>query len=291
MGRLALIDGVALLPADAKISIYDRAFLYGDSVFETIRTYAGELFALTEHIQRLEDSAQKIGLDLPVPAEVLETETRRGVEEAGNDESYARVMLTRGSGPVGLDPALATKGRRVVLIEPLVMPPASYYRDGIGAHCVETVRASDAAHSAKLGNYLASALALRTARDAGAEEALVVNREGLVVEGPTSNLFAVLKGELVTPPLEAGILAGITRGRVLALAAEQGIAVRFRALTIAELQQADELFLTSTIREIVPVVRVDGLTIGDGKPSEITRKLHRALRHLVGLGGRLPFES
>ena len=291
MGRLVLIDGEAFAPADAKISVYDRAFLYGDSVFETIRTYGGALFALDEHIRRLGESAVKIGLDLPVEPALLDAETRRGVAEAGNAESYARIVLTRGSGPLGLDPTLAAAPRRVILIEPLQTPPPSYYRDGIEARTVETVRASDAVHSAKLSNYLASALALRSARQAGAEEALVVNREGHVVEGPTSNLFAVMAGKLVTPPLDAGILAGITRARVLSLAEEQGIDIDYRALTVEEVKTAAELFLSSTIRELVPVVKVDGVTLGDGKPGEMTRLLHRALRRLVGLGGRLPHEE
>jgi branched-chain amino acid aminotransferase len=291
MGRLVLIDGEVYAPAEAKISVYDRAFLYGDSVFETIRTYGGRLFALDEHIDRLAESAAKIGLGLPVSPDVLEAETRFGVEEAQNPETYARVVLTRGSGPLGLDPTLGAVPRRVILIEPLQMPPPSYYRDGIEARTIQTVRASDAVHSAKLSNYLASALALRSAREAGAEEALVVNREGQVVEGPTSNLFVVKGGKLITPPLDAGILAGITRARVLGLAEEQGIGIEYRAMTVAELQAADELFLSSTIRELVPVVKVDGVVLGDGKPGEITRLLHRSLRRRVGLDGRLPHEG
>lgn len=291
MARVVLIDGQSV-PADkACISVYDRGFLYGDSVFETIRTYAGKLFALEEHLNRLADSAEKMGFSLPVSQEVLAQETRRGVAQAQHEgETYARVMVTRGTGPLGLDTALAEGPSRVILIQELQMPPVEHYRDGISALCVETVRASDAANSAKIGNYLASALALRAAREAGAAEALVVNRDGFVVEGTTSNIFAVADGRIITPAIEVGILAGITRANVLQLLAEQQIDVELRALTPDALRGLDELFLTSSIREVLPIVRVDGEPIGTGQPGEITRKIHRAFRRLVGLGGRLPHE-
>lgn len=290
MGRLAVIDGIVRAPAEAVVSVYDRGFLYGDSVFETVRTYGGVLFALDEHLSRLEDSALKMGLELPVPRSELADETTRAVAAAGNEESYARIMLTRGSGPVGLDPELAEKALRVILVEPLSVPPPDHYEHGIKAHCVETVRASDAADNAKLGNYLASALALRKARQAGAHEALVVNRDGLVVEGTTSNVFAVKDGVLVTPPLDSGVLAGITRQRVLDIAGAEGLKVELRAMTPDEIVQSDELFLTSSIREILPVVSVDGRQISDGRPGPLTRRLHRGFRRLVGMDGKLPFE-
>ncbi len=291
MSRVVVIDGEVVPPERAFISVYDRGFLYGDSVFETIRTYGGELFALEEHLSRLHDSAAKMGIDMPVDVATLAEETRRGVALSGNPESYARVMLTRGTGPLGLDTALAEGPCRVILVEPLVTPPPEHYANGISAWCVETVRASDAADSAKLGNYLASLLALRKARAAGAVEALVVNRDGLVVEGTTANVFAVKDGALITPPLDIGVLAGITRARVLAIAAELGIPVEERALTREQIQAVDELFLTSSIREILPVVRVDDVAIGSGQPGEITRKIHRAFRRRLGLDGRLPHEQ
>jgi branched-chain amino acid aminotransferase len=290
MTRLAVIDGEVFAPEEARVSVYDRGFLYGDSVFETVRTYAGVLFCLDEHLRRLEESAAKIGLALPIPRDALGEETRRAVAQAANPESFARIMLTRGSGPLGLDTALAEAALRVTLIEPLVMPPVEHYRDGISTRCIETVRASDAADNAKLGNYLASALALRKARDAGAVEALVVNRLGLVVEGTTANVFAVISGKLVTPALEAGILEGITRHYVIDLARERGIEVELRALRPDEIVLVDELFLTSTIREILPVVSVDGQSIGNGRPGPVTQSLHRAFRTLVGMDGKLPFE-
>lgn len=291
MGRLAIIDGQRRPPEQATISVYDRGFLYGDSVFETIRTYGGRLFALEEHLERLEESAEKMGFALPVGREELAAETRTGVEASGNEESYARVMVTRGVGPLGLDTTLAQGPCRVILVEPLKTPPAEHYRTGIDAICVETVRASDAAESAKIGNYLASALALKKAKEAGAHEALVVNRDGLVVEGTTANIFVVRRGRLCTPDLGIGVLAGITRKEVLAAAEAMDITVDFATLTPAEILGVDEVFLTSSIRELMPVVRVDGHPIGDGEPGEITRQLHRAFRKRVGLDGRLPHEG
>ncbi len=291
MSRLVLIDGVSTPSERAQVSVYDRGFLYGDSVFETIRTYGGRLFALAEHIDRLARSASSVGIQLPVSTEQLAEETLRAVREAGNAESYARVMITRGSGPVDLDTASAEQPLRVVMVQPLTTPPVEYYRDGILVRCIETVRASDAAGSAKLGNYLASALALRLARDAGAAEALVVNRDGLVVEGPTSNVFLVKQGTIVTPPLEIGVLPGITRAIVIELAGELGLAVDFAAYPAERVVESDEIFLTSSIREVIPVVQVDDTVIGDGKPGRITGLLHRAFRQRVGLDGELPHDD
>lgn len=292
MGRLAIIDGVVLAPEDAKVSVYDRGFLYGDSVFETVRTYGGKPFALSEHLQRLRTSAKALGIRLPVGVQGLAREVMAAVDEAGNSESRVRIIISRGKGPLGLDSELALEPLRVVLVEPLEPPPAEQYRDGIAVICVQTVRASDAVHSAKLSNYLASVLALQDARATGAHEALVVNRDGFVVEGTTCNVLAFCaeatatkeRSVLCTPPLESGVLAGITRAFVLELATEIGFDVRFRSFTPAQIRAADEVFLTSSIRELLPVVRIDGESIGDGKPGRLTRQLHAAFREKVGLG-------
>jgi branched-chain amino acid aminotransferase len=292
MTRLASIDGTIHQPEDAKISVYDRGFLYGDSVFETIRTYGGEPFALPDHMARLERSAERVGIEMPIPAADFAMEIRRAVRAARNPESYARAMLTRGSGPVGLDPALAAAPLRVVLVEPLNPPPAAFYRDGVAVVTVRTERAGDAAQGgAKVGNYLASLLALRTAKAAGAHEALILDASGHVIEGTTSNVFLVRGGEIVTPPEQAGILPGITRAHLLEIAAEIGRPVRLAAVTPADLAAADEVFLSSSIREVLPVIRVDANVVGDGRPGPVTRALHAAFRARVGLGAEpMPWE-
>lgn len=312
MSRLVSINGVIFRPEEAKVSVYDRGFLYGDSVFETIRTYGGAPFALGEHLARLERSAGRIGIPLPVSREELAREVDAllraarapGAGEPGApQESYLRVMLTRGSGPLGLDPSLASEPLRVILVEPLKPLPSSIYRDGVGVITVRTTRASDAAPGAKVSNYLESLLALREARAAGAHEALILDPAGNVVEGTTSNVFLVERGArapggaaappaaLITPPDEAGLLAGITRAHVMDAAAELGIPVRREPVTVARLLAADEVFITSSLREIVPVVRVDAHPIGAGAPGATTRALHTAFRGKAGLAGApLPWE-
>lgn len=292
MTRLASIDGVLHQPEEARVSVYDRGFLYGDSVFETVRTYGGEPFALPEHMARLERSAARVGIAMPLSPADFGLEVRKAIRAARNPESYVRAMLTRGAGPVGLDPALASAPLRVILIEPLALPPAAVYRDGVSVVTVRTERAADAAHGAKIGNYLANLLALQTAKAAGAHEALILDVHGHVIEGTTSNVFLVRGRDLVTPPEDAGILAGITRAHVVEIAVQNGHGVRFEALTPADLAAADEVFLTSSIREIVPVVRVDDRVIGSGKPGPVTRVLHAAFRARIGLGADpMPWEA
>ncbi len=291
--RLAYIDGQRFQPEEARVSVYDRGFLYGDSVFETLRTYGGKLYALDEHMQRLEESAGKILMELPMSREALAAETAEAVAAAGNDESYTRVMLSRGTGPVGLDPSRAEKPTRVILVEPLTMPPERVYLEGLAAMCVQTVRASDGADNAKLGNYLASLLALKKAKDQGADEALVVDGDGRVVEGTTFNVFAVRDGRLLTPPDDAGILLGITRREVIATAEAEGIEVDYVALPPEELRACDEVFVTSSIREIVPLRSIDGAAVAGAsrpKPFATTHRIHRAFRSRVGAKG-MPYRD
>ncbi len=277
MPTLVTIDGRAFAPEDAVISVFDRGFLYGDSVFETIRTYGGRCFALEEHVQRLESSARSVFIELPTSTSSLTTEIERAVAQAGNGESYVRVMVTRGSGPLGLDSNFEAQPRRVIIVGPLVSPPAESYEHGIDVVTYRTLRTAEAtdAASAKIGNYLVAVLAMREARAAGAAEALFVDAGGHVAEGASSNVFAVIGGQLVTPPESAGILPGITRRLVLELCEETGRSVSLRPLAQSELSQADEIFITSSIRELLPVVRVDGIAVADGKPGPVARALHR----------------
>ena len=292
MNRLACVDGELLAPDEAKVSVYDRGFLYGDSVFETIRTYAGRPFALDEHVRRLERSSELVGIQLPVAPAVLVAEIERAIATAGNVESYVRVMITRGTGPLGLDPAQVMRPLRVVFIEPLTPLPSTMYRDGVSVITYRTERASDAAHGAKVGNYLAGMMALRVARQTGAHEALILDAAGRVTEGTTSNVFIVRGQTIVTPPDDAGILLGITRAKLIELAPQIGLSVKYSSLVTADLLGADEVFLSSSIREILPVVRVDGVEVGNAKPGPQTRALHAAFRRAVGLGNvAMPWEG
>ena len=292
-GRAVLIDGELVAPDDAKVSVYDRGFLFGDAVFEVLRTYGGVPFAWGEHFARLRRSAGRVFIEVPVDDATLRGEVERGVAAAANEESNVRIVLTRGVGPVTLDPGTARAPLRVVLVEAVVPPPRDAYASGIAAVTVRTQRTADgtAASGAKVTNYLESLLAVREAKAQGAQEALIVDGRGDVVEGATSNVFVVKGGRLATPPADAGILVGITRAHVLDAAALAGVAVDQRTLRPDDLYGADEVFVTSSIREVLPVVRVDGRTIASG-PGPITRALHRAFRVAAGVGDRpMPWEA
>ena len=279
-----MIDGELVAPGEARVSIFDRGFLYGDSVFETLRTYRRRAFALDEHLARLAWSASRVFIELPVTESVLREEAQRTLASVDNAESFIRIMVTRGRAEsLGLDPSLAGIPTRVVIVGPLQTPPLEAYEKGVAVTCYRTQRLADAtdAAGAKVGNYLVAVLAQRAAKLAGAAESLIVDAHGHVIEGANSNLFAILGGRLVTPPEDAGILPGITRARVIEVARELGLPVELRPLTVDELMRAEEAFVSSTIREVLPVVTVDGSTVGSGQPGPWTRKLLAGFREKV----------
>jgi branched-chain amino acid aminotransferase len=299
------IDGRLIPAGEARVSVFDRGFLYGDSVYEVVRTYQLAPFEVPAHLQRLEQSGRRIALPLPWTPERLAAEVGRVVEASrGGDaadpaaapwnvgERMVRLVVTRGAGELGLDPALAREPTVVVLALPLRGPPLVAYQEGIAVWPVGgpgaprgPPRGGDPA--AKTGEHLFHVLAVKEARERNAEEALLVDGAGCVGEGASSNFFAWSRGELVTPPLMVGILAGITRARVLEIARALSIPIRERPLPLTELRAAEEAFLTSTVREILPVVRVGEHPIGPGWPGPVTRRLHAAFRARAG-GGPIP---
>lgn len=282
MGRIVNIDGNLVPPEKAVISVFDRGFLYGDSVYEVVRTYGGVPFELEAHLARLDRSAQLIGLSLPMPLERIGAELRRTVDATGNPESYARVIATRGSGEIGLDPGLARDGRLIIIAKELVTPPPEAYERGVKLALVDRRRNEALDPRAKTGNYLNNVLAMQQAKARGAYEALMLDARGRITEAATANLFLVKAGELSTPPLAVGILEGVTRGVVIALARGLGIPVHERELVPDDLFSADEAFITSTTRELVPVVAVwQGEVerpIGSGSPGPLTRRLLQEFR-------------
>lgn len=299
MATLVNLDGALVPPAEAKVSVLDRGFLYGDSVYEVIRTYGGAPFEIGAHLARLAHSAERIGLaprwDGPRTAlevaRTLAAARALGPAPAPPDaapwnagEWYVRVVMTRGAGEIGLDPALAVDPRAILVVQPLAGPPARDYAQGVAAAIVGVRRASPAAvdPSAKTGAHLPHVLAIREARAAGAHEALLLDDGGFVTEGSSSNVFAVSGGRVRTPPLAAGILEGVTRGLVLRLARAEGVPVEEVPLRPEDLEAADEVFITSTMREILPVVRLGGRAVGAGRPGPVTERLHRAFRRLAG---------
>lgn len=286
MPGVVSLDGT-IVPRDrAMVSVYDRGFLYGDSVFEVIRTYGGKPFGLDEHVARLHRSAAKIAMDLPWTEAALFDEITKAVGEAGYPEAYVRVIVTRGVGQLGLDPDLADQPTRVVMIHPLTLPPLPVYRDGVAVLIVSSQRATDGttAEGAKSSNYLANLLALRDAKKHGCYEPVFVH-EGHVLEGGTSNVFAVEGTTLITPP-ERRILGGITRKHVLEAAPSVGLTVKTEPISLERFRAADELFLTSTVREVVPIVRIvepgGTYTVGTGRPGPTVRAIHSAFRSHVG---------
>lgn len=297
MSAAVSIDGVLVPAGSARVSVFDRGFLYGDSVYEVVRTYGLEPFEVDAHLERLAASAGRIALHLPWDGPRLAREIRRVVEASrGGDEPdpegapwnqgerSVRVVVTRGSGEMGLDPGLATEPAVVVMALPFRGPPLSAYREGVSAWPFGGPggpgRGVDPA--AKTGEHLFHVLAVAEARAHRAHEALLVDRDGFVTEGASSNLFTVREGVLSTPPLQAGILAGVTRALVLDLARTLAIPLREEPLHLAALEGAEEAFLTSTVREVLPLVRVGDRSVGFGTPGPVTRRLHDAFRLLAG---------
>lgn len=283
MSAVASIDGV-IVPLDtlgaARVSVLDRGFLYGDAVFEALRTYRGVPDALDLHLARLEQSCAILHIAPPASREQLAREVVAAVAATGAPECYLRIMITRGDLPDALPPMGAGQARRVILARPLAPSAPTVYRDGI--RVVSTVAPpSPLWAGAKPSAYLNNLLAVGAAQRAGAADALLLGAYGELLEGATSSVFVVRAGQVSTPPLALGILPGITRDRVLACAESEGLSPRERLLFIHDAYAADEVFLTSSVRTVVPVVAVDGIAVGDGKPGPITQRLAAAYRALV----------
>jgi branched-chain amino acid aminotransferase len=281
------IDGKYYDEAKAKVSVFDHGLLYGDGIFEGIRAYNGRVFQLPEHVDRLFASAKAILLAIPLSrAEmvraVVETCRRNNIRDG-----YVRLVVTRGVGTLGLNPNRCKKGSVIIIAGKIQLYPEEFYQKGMEIVTVPTVRNLHSAlnPAIKSLNYLNNILAKIEANNAGVEEAVMLNAEGFVSECTGDNLFMVKAGELLTPPLSAGALYGITRRVVMELAEEEGCRVSEPNLTRYDLFNADECFLTGTGAEIVPVVKIDGRVIGRGKPGPLTKKLVRRYHALTQVSG------
>jgi branched-chain amino acid aminotransferase len=274
------IDGQLSRADDARISVFDRGFLYGDSAFEVMRTYGKRPFREREHLARLASSCERLVIRSPLSAAELSAAIAQTIAASEQPECYLRVMVTRGVGPMSLDLSQAEAPSVLIFALPLSPLPEGTYIEGMAVGLSKAARATDgtSAVGAKSSNYLASLLALHEVKQRGCQEALIVAPSGEVIEGATSNVFAVRAGELFTPPIHAGILAGITRHTVIELAVEQRRRVHETPLSPSDLFSADEVFITSSVREVVPVVRVDDVTIGSGRPGPVTQGLLAAYR-------------
>lgn len=276
------IDGTLQPLGEARIAVLDRGFLYGDAVFEALRTHGGEPDALDAHLARLERSCEILTMGLPVSRAQLAQEVRAAVSAVPSDERYVRIMITRGELPEALAPQAGMSGRRVVIVKPLSLPNPALYERGVRLTTC-TAPPSPLTAGAKPAAYLSNMLAIATAQRAGSDDALLLGAYGELLEGATSSLFLVKNGALWTPPLSLGILPGITRDRVMSAAHRAGLPVRERLLTVHDAYRADELFLTSSVREVVAAVSVDGQPIGSGLPGPITKQVAEAYRVQLGL--------
>jgi len=285
------IDGKFYPEEEAKISVFDHGLLYGDGVFEGIRAYEGRVFKLEEHLRRLEDSAQAILLKIPLDrdqmrAAVLET-CKRNKMKSG----YLRLVVTRGKGYLGLSPDRCKKPTIIIIASELELYPEKYYREGLRVVTVPTWRNSPAAldPSIKSLNYLNNILAKIEGQQAGAQEVIMLNPHGLVAECSGDNIFIIRDQVLITPKLSSGALNGITRNTVLEIAREAGWKTREDDVRRYDLFTAEEMFLTGTGAEVIPVVEVDGRVIGTGKPGKHTTDLIRRYHKLVtSTGTKIP---
>lgn len=281
------VDGKYYDEAQAKVSVFDHGLLYGDGIFEGIRAYNGRVFKLKEHVDRLYASAKAILLTIPLSPAAM---TRAVVETCRRNkirDGYVRLLVTRGVGTLGLNPNRCKKGSVIIIAGKIQLYPEQYYQKGMEIVTVPTTRnLHNALNPAiKSLNYLNNILAKIEANNAGVEEAVMLNAEGFVAECTGDNLFIVKDGALLTPPLSAGALYGITRRIVMELAVEEGCRVGEPSLTRYDLFNADECFLTGTGAEIVPVVKIDGRVIGRGRVGRLTRKLVARYHALTQVSG------
>ena len=269
------LSGKLVDKEQATVSVFDHGLLYGDGVFEGIRVYGGKVFLLKEHIERLYESAKAIRLTIPMSQAQLIQATKETVVANGIGDGYIRLVVTRGAGSLGLDIRRTSDPQVIIIADTIMLYPDEIYENGMNLITASTMRNHPAALPARIKslNYLNNILAKIEGTDAGTVEALMLNHKGEVAECTGDNIFILKSGVLKTPSPDAGILEGITRNAVLRLAREAGIPTQETTLIRHDLYVADEMFLTGTAAEVVPVVSLDGRLIGDGKPGPITRRL------------------
>jgi len=269
------IDGKLYPKSDAKISVFDHGLLYGDGAFEGIRSYNGLIFKLDEHLDRLYETAHTIMLNIPMTKKQLTDAIVETLQANKLNDSYIRLVVTRGSGDLGLDPRKCKKATIIIITDSIVLYPKELYQEGLKIMTVPTVRNHPEAlnPSLKSLNYLNNILAKIEATNAGFQEAIMLSQQGFVAECTGDNIFVVRDGALCTPPTYLGVLRGITRAAIIEIAAQQKINQSECVLTRHDLFNADEIFLTGTAAEVIPVVEIDGRKIGSGKPGEMTKRM------------------
>jgi branched-chain amino acid aminotransferase len=282
-----LIDGQFFDEANAKISVFDHGFLYGDGIFEGMRVYGGRIFLLREHLDRLFASARAILLELPLSHDELSAAVVRACRENGVRDGYIRLIVSRGVGPFGLHPSKCKRPSVVVIADQIQVYPSEVYAKGLEVVTVATTRNLHSAlnPAIKSLNYLNNVLAKIEAKNSGCEEAIMVNGDGYVAECTGQNIFLVKGSKLLTPPMSSGALCGITRDVVMQIASDVGLTASEPNLTRYDVFNADECFLTGTATEIMPVTKVDGRKIGNGMPGARTAQITDRFRTLTQTTG------
>lgn len=280
---LAYLNGHFVPTDEATVSVLDHGYLYGDGVYETMRSYNGKIFLLSRHLSRLRQSAEAIALTLPLPLEKIGEALQEALTVNKLREAYLRIQISRGPGEIGLDPALCPAPTMVILVKPFKDYPPELYEKGVKIAITATRRNHPLSlnPAIKSTNFLNNILAKIESLNAGAYEGIMLNWKGYVAEGTISNIFAVRRQTLYTPSLETGILDGITRDLVIRLAKLNKIEVEEKLLRPRELARADECFITNTTVEIMPVTSIDGTAVGSGAPGAVTKKLLNAYRNEV----------
>jgi branched-chain amino acid aminotransferase len=283
MSLKVYLDGQLLDKEQAKLSVYDHGLLYGDGVFEGIRVYNKRVFLLAEHVDRLYESALAIRLEIPISRAEMTQAVEDTVAANKITDGYVRLVVTRGAGYLGLDIRKTSHPQVIVIADTITLYPEEFYRNGMAIITASTLRNHPGALSPRIKslNYLNNILAKIEATDAGCQEALMLNHKGEVAECTGDNIFIVKRGVLKTPSTEAGILEGITRNAVIGLARDAGVPVQEVPLLRHDIFAADECFLTGTAAEVIPVVKLDGRQIGDGKPGPVTNDLRARFQKLA----------
>ena len=275
------INGI--IKEDAFVSVFDHGFLFGDSIYEVVNTRNNRPCFLEEHLKRLHGSADGINLNMPFNDDWIKLQVDLTLKAAGNSESYIRIVVTRGVGDLNIDPSSCLSPVILIYVTPTHAYPLDLYESGIHLAIVGIQRNSKNSLNPgiKTGNYLNNVLAKMEADTLGAHDALMLNSSGHLTESTTSNFFFVRDGRIMTPSLDCGILAGITRDIVLRISQENGYCVEEGAWPIEALEKADEMFLTGSVKHLMPVTRLDGKSVGDGKPGAITCSLIKQYENIL----------
>lgn len=281
------LDGQYVTKENAKVSVYDHGFLYGDGIFEGIRIYNGNIFKCKEHLDRLYDSAKSIMLNIPLSYEEMERALVETIRRNDMHDGYIRLVVSRGAGNLGLDPNRCPKASVIIIVEQLAIYSEEAYKTGLKTVSVSTKRNIPDALNPKIKslNYLNNILVKIQSNLAGAGEAIMLNSQGYVTEGSGDNIFIVKNGVITTPPCYLGALDGITRQAIIEICNKTGLRIKEEPFTLHDVYVADEVFLTGTAAEVIAVREVDGRIIGEGHAGPVTLRLLEEFRSIVDQDG------